>query len=64
MQDRHRDVGLFRYSLVREPADPKLTKAERGALVRALAAADHVGPDGCVVRVGRSTLDELSLIHI
>ncbi len=58
MQDRHRDVGLFRYSLVREPADPKLTKAERGALVRALAGADHVGPDGCVVRVGRSTLDE------
>jgi len=58
VQDRHRDVGLFRYSLVREPADPKLSKAERGALVRALAAADHVGPDGAVVRVGRSTLDE------
>ena len=58
MQDRHRDVGLFRYSLVREPADPKLSKAERGALVRALAAATHIGPDGRGVRVGRSTLDE------
>lgn len=58
MQDRHRDVGLFRYSLVREPADPGLTKAERGALVRALASATHVGPDGQGVRVGRSTLDE------
>jgi len=58
MQDRYRDVGLFRYSLVREPADPKLSKAERGALVRALAAASHVGPDGREVRVGRSTLDQ------
>lgn len=57
MQDRHRDVGLFRYSLAREPADPKLSKAERGALVRALAAAEHVTPDGRRVRVGRSTLD-------
>jgi len=51
-------VGLFRYSLVREPADPALSKAERGALVRALAAAEHDGPDGRRVRVGRSTLDQ------
>lgn len=58
MQDRYRDVGLFRYSLVREPADPALSAAERGALVRALAAAEHVGPDGRGVRVGRSTLDQ------
>ncbi|MGH9177753.1 MAG: DDE-type integrase/transposase/recombinase [Acidimicrobiales bacterium] len=57
MQDRRRDVGLFRYSLVREPADPELSTAERGALVRALAAMEHVGPDGRWVRVGRSTLD-------
>lgn len=57
MLDRHRDVALFRYSLIREAADPALTKAERGALVRALAAREHAGPDGQRVRVGRSTLD-------
>ncbi len=57
MEDRHRDVGLFRYSLVREPGDAALTKAERGALVRALAAMEHVTPEGRRIRVGRSTLD-------
>ena len=57
MEDRHRDIGLFRYSLAREAADPQLSKAERGALVRALAAMDHAGPDGRRLRVGRSTLD-------
>lgn len=44
MDDRHRDVALFRYSLIREAADPALTKAERGQLVRALAAREHTGP--------------------
>jgi len=58
MEDRNRDVGLFRYSLVREPGDPALSKAERGALVRALAAMEHLTPDGRYIRVGRSTLDE------
>ncbi len=58
MEDRNRDVGLFRYSLVREPGDPALSKAERGALVRALAAMEHATPDGRYIRVGRSTLDE------
>jgi putative transposase len=57
MDDRHRDVALFRYSLIREAADSALTTAERGRLVRALAAREHTGPDGERVRVGRSTLD-------
>lgn len=57
MQDRHRDVALFRYSLIREAADPSLSPAERGRLVRYLAARDHAGPGGERVRVGRSTLD-------
>lgn len=57
MDDRHRDVALFRYSLIREAADPALSKAERGALVRALAARDHIGPGGERVRVARNTLD-------
>jgi putative transposase len=57
VQDRHRDVALFRYSLIREAADPTLSAAERGRLVCYLAARDHVGPHGDRVRVGRSTLD-------
>ena len=56
--DRARDVGLFRYSLIRDPADPALSKAERGVLVRALAAVEHRGADGEMVSVGRSTLDD------
>ena len=57
MHDRHRDIALFRYSLIREAADPALTPAERGRLVRYLAARDHLGPNGERVQVGRSTLD-------
>ncbi len=57
MDDRHRDVALFRYSLIREAADPALTKAERGQLVRALAARDHTGPGGERVSVSRNTVD-------
>lgn len=58
MEDGHRrDVGLFRYSLIREAADGGLSKAERGALVRELAGVDHAGPGGETIRVGRSTLD-------
>ncbi len=55
--DRRRDVALFRYSLIREAADPELSGRERGALVRQLAGREHVMPDGTRVRVGRSTLD-------
>lgn len=57
MGDRRRDVALFRYSLIREAADPALSSRERGQLVRHLAGREHVMPDGSRVRVGRSTLD-------
>jgi len=57
MDDRHRDVALFHYSLIREAADPALTKADRGRLVRALAAREQTGPGGVRVRVARNTLD-------
>ncbi len=52
-----RDVALFRYSLIRPLADPVLTAAERGVLVREMARGVHVGPAGEAVRVSRSTLD-------
>ena len=57
-EERRREVGLFRYALIRDAADAGLSKAERGRLVRALADREHVGPDGRLVRVARSTLDE------
>lgn len=58
MEDRRRrDIALFRYGLIREAADPDLTPAQRGRLVRELAAREHRGPDGDWVTVGRSTLD-------
>ena len=55
--DRRQAVALFRYSLIREAADPALGTRERGALVRALAERDHLGPTGERVRVSRNTLD-------
>lgn len=58
MEDaRRRDIALFRYGLIREAADPGLSPAERGRLVRDLAGREHRGPDGQWVLVGRSTLD-------
>jgi len=58
MEDpRRREIALFRYGLIREPADPGLTPAQRGALVRQLAGREHRGPDGEWKMVGRSTLD-------
>lgn len=50
-------VALFRYALVRQATDEQLTPRQRGALVRDLAAQDHVGVDGQRVRVSRCTLD-------
>jgi hypothetical protein len=32
-EEWRREVALFRYTLVREPADPGLSNAERGRLV-------------------------------
>jgi transposase InsO family protein len=55
--ERARAVGLFRYSLVREAADPKLSTKQRGRLVRALAEREHDGPSGQPVRVSRASID-------
>lgn len=58
MDDKQREmVALFRYALVRQATDEQLTPRQRGALVRALAEQDHVGPDGQRIRVCRRTLD-------
>ena len=54
---RAEDVALFRYALVREASDEKLSKAERGRIVRGLAEGTHTGPDGTLVTVSRPTID-------
>jgi putative transposase len=53
--DRRRDVGLFRYALVREL--DAMRPRERGRAVRGLAASEHLTPWGERVRVSRVTLD-------
>ncbi len=58
MQDRHRDVGSLQLQPGEGAGGLETDQSRAGALVRALAAADHVDPDGCAMRVGRSTLDE------
>lgn len=57
MNEAQRDVALFRYSLIREAADESLSTRQRGALVRALADREHVGPKDRRVRVARGTID-------
>jgi putative transposase len=47
---RAQQVGLFRYSLVRELASERLSGRERGAMARGLAAREHIGPDGLWLR--------------
>jgi len=55
--ERAQAIGLFRYQLIREAADPAHSTKARGALVRKLAAVEHPGPFGRPVRVSRQTID-------
>jgi putative transposase len=55
--ERARAIGLFRYMLIREAADPALTSRQRGALVRQIAEREHADPSGRPVRLTRWTLD-------
>jgi putative transposase len=55
--ERARAIGLFRYRLIREAADPAHSTRVRGRLVRAVAATEHTDPSGRQVRVSRDTLD-------
>jgi putative transposase len=55
--DRARAIGLFRYQLIREAADPQHSTKQRGRLIRAIAAAEHADPFGRRVRISRQTLD-------
>src|SRR5580704_6852655 len=55
--ERARAIGLFRYMLIREAAEPALSTRQRGKLVRAIAAREHADPSGRPVRLTRWTLD-------
>src|SRR5215831_673442 len=55
--ERARAIGLFRYMLIREAADPAPSTRQRGKLVRAIAAREHADPSGRPVRLTRWTLD-------
>jgi len=56
IEERRQAAALFRYSLIRPLADPELSGRERGALVRVLVEADHLGPDGRRVMVSAPSL--------
>jgi putative transposase len=55
--ERARAIGLFRYQLIREAADPALSTRARGRLVREIAAREHTDPSGRVRKISRDTLD-------
>jgi putative transposase len=55
--ERARAIGLFRYQLIREAADPGLSMKARGRLVRQIAEREHTDPSGRRMRVSRDTLD-------
>ncbi len=55
--ERARAIGLFRYQLIREVADPAHSTKARGRLVRALAEREHTDPFGRRIRVSRQTVD-------
>ena len=50
-------VALFRYRVIAEATNSRLTPAERGRLVRELALAAHEHPDGSARQYARGTLD-------
>ncbi len=42
--DKARQVGLFRYGLIQDLIDSKLTTRERGRLAREVASREHTDP--------------------
>jgi putative transposase len=50
-------IALHRWAVIAEAAGERLTAAERGALVRQIAARDHQHPDGSRRRYSRGTID-------
>jgi putative transposase len=50
-------VALHRFGVIAEATNPRLTPAERGVVVRQIAARVHAHPDGSERRYSRGTID-------
>lgn len=50
-------IALHRWAVIAEACNPRLRPAERGSIVRAIAARSHVTPDGQTRLYGRTTID-------
>ncbi|MGB6454268.1 MAG: DDE-type integrase/transposase/recombinase, partial [Streptosporangiaceae bacterium] len=50
-------IALHRWAVIAEAASARLTGAERGALVRQIAARSHTHPDGSARAYSRGTID-------
>jgi putative transposase len=55
--DRAEEVALFRFSVISEATSPRLTPAQRGLAVRALAARTWITPEGVERSFARGTID-------
>jgi hypothetical protein len=54
---QQQDIALHRWAVIAEAANDRLSAAERGALVRQIAARAHTHPDGSSRRYSRGTID-------
>lgn len=55
--DDPESAALFRYAVIAEAANPRLSPRERGQVVRVLAARAHTCPDGSTRTISRNTID-------
>ncbi len=55
--DQQEAVALHRFGVIAEATNPRLTPAERGALVRQIVTRAHSHPDGTERRYSRATID-------
>ena len=57
MNDHDEAIALHRYALIAEAVTERISAAQRGAMVRALARGEHPHPDGGTRTYARGTLD-------
>jgi len=55
--DHQEQVALHRWAVIAEATSDRLTPAERGVIVREIAARTHAHPDGSDRRYSRGTID-------
>ena len=55
--DHQEQIAIHRFGVIAEATNEHLTKAERGAIVRAIAERTHQHPDGTERRYSRASID-------